>query len=129
MGDGSGSNPLGGLGNLLGSGAQPGGAGGMDLSAATDAVSSLLADPQAMGMIRDLVAEGTPLREALGTTAQRVPAAAPAIQTLLDNPGVLEDISVSMGGFIGGTADGGKPQEVDLSDAGSILGKLFGGDR
>lgn len=127
MGDGSDSNPLGGLGNLLGSGAQPGGAGGMDFSAATDAVSLLLANPEAMGMIRDLVAEGSPLREALGATAQRVPAAAPAIQTLLDNPGVLEDLSASMGGLIGGGADGKAPAEVDLSDAGSILGKLFGG--
>jgi hypothetical protein len=129
MGDERGSNPLGGLEGLLGSGAQPGGAGGMDFSQATDAVSQLLANPDAMAAVKSSIADGSSLREALGVAAQKVPAATGPIDTLLANPGVLEELSASMSGLIGGTPPDGGAAEVDHADAGSILGKLFGGDR
>ncbi len=116
---------------LLGSGAQPGGAGGMDFASAEAAVRQLLGDGDAMAALRGFLDRGDDLQAALGATAQAVPSVAAPIATLLANPGVLQDIMGSLGGLIGGaqrgTADA--PDGVDVADAGALLGKLFGGER
>jgi hypothetical protein len=116
---------------LLGSSAQPGGAGGMDFASAEAAVRRLLDDGDAMAALRGFLDRGDDLTSALGETARAVPSAAEPIATLLANPGVLQDIGGSLGGLIGGaqrgTADA--PAGIDITDAGSLLGKLFGGER
>jgi len=116
---------------LLGSSAQPGGAGGMDFASAESAVRQLLDDGDAMAALRGFLDRGDDLRAALGATADAVPSAAAPIATLLANPGVLQDISGSLGGLIAGAqrGPGDADDGVDLSDAGSLLGKLFGGER
>lgn len=116
---------------LLGSSAQPGGAGGMDFAAAEVAVHQLLDDREAMAALRGFVDRGDDLRSALGATADAVPSAAAPIATLLANPGVLQDIGGSLGGLIAGAQRGAGDESdgMDLADAGTLLGKLFGGER
>ncbi len=130
MADESGPDLLGGLGGLLGSSAQPGGGGGMDFAGATDAVRRLLEDPVAIGALNGFLADGSDLRTALERTAGVVPAAVAPIATLLATPGVLEDLSGSLGGLLGGASSSAAPLEgIDPSDAGSLLGRLLGGER
>jgi hypothetical protein len=116
---------------LVGSSAQPGGAGGMDFTAAEAAVRQLLDDGDAMTALRGFLDRGDDLPSALGETAQAVPAAAAPIATLLANQGVLQDITGSLGGLIAGAqrGTGDAPDGLDVSDAGALLGKLFGGER
>jgi len=116
---------------LLGSGAQPGGAGGMDFASAEVAVRQLLDDGDAMAALRGFLDRGDDLRTALGATADAVPSAAAPIATLLANPGVLQDIAGSLGGLIAGAqrGPGDAGDGPDPADAGAILGKLFGGER
>ena len=116
---------------LLGSSAQPGGAGGMDFASAETAVRRLLDDGDAMAALRGFLDRGDDLTTALGEVARTVPSAAEPVATLLANPGILQDIGGSLAGLMGGaqrgTADA--PAGIDVSDAGALLGKLFGGDR
>jgi hypothetical protein len=115
----------------LGSSDQPGGAGGMDVASAEAAVRQLLDDGDAMAALRGFLDRGDDLPSALGETADAVPSAAAPIATLLAAPGVLEDIAGSLGGLIAGAqrGTGDAPEGLDLSDAGALLGKLFGGER
>lgn len=130
MADESGPDLLGGLDGLLGSSAQPGGAGGLDLAAATDAVRRLLADREAMTALNGFIADGSDLRTALERTAGAVPLATGPIDTLLANPGILEDLGGSLAGLLGGaSSSAASPEGIDLPDAGSMLGRLLGGER
>jgi hypothetical protein len=116
--------------SLLGSGAQPGGAGGLDLADLTGSVQQLLDDPGTMSALRRYLDEGRELRPALEATAETVPAAAPAIQHLLANPGLVDSLGATLGNLIGGgdpTASGeGGPSADSLP---GLLGGLLGGDR
>jgi hypothetical protein len=116
---------------LLGGRSQPGGAGGADVAAAEAAVRRLLDDGDAMAALRGFLDRGDDLPSALGETAQAVPAAAAPIATLLADPGLLQDITGSLGGLIAGAhrGTGDAPEGLDVSDAGALLGKLFGGER
>jgi hypothetical protein len=115
---------------LVGSSAESGGAGGTDFAATEAAVRQLLDDGDAMAALRGFLDNGDDLRSALGETADAVPSAAAPIATLLANPGVLQDITGSLGGLIVGAqrGTGDAPEGLDLADAGSLLGKLFGGE-
>lgn len=116
--------------SLLGSGAQPGGAGGLDLAALTGSVQQLLDDQGAMDVLRRYLDEGRELRPALEATAETMPTAAPAIEQLLANPGLVDSLESTLGNLIGGgspTASGeGGPSAESLR---GLLGGLLGGGR
>jgi hypothetical protein len=116
--------------SLLGSGAQPGGAGGLDLADLTGTVQRLLDDPTAMAALRGYLDEGRDLRPALEATAETVPSAAPAIERLLANPGVVDSLGSALGDLIGGgspTASGEGGPDADALPG--ILGSMLGGSR
>ena len=71
---------------LLGSGAQPGGAGGLDFADLTGSVQQLLDDREAMGALRRYLDEGRGLRPALEATAGTVPTAAPGDRAAAREP-------------------------------------------
>ena len=77
---------------LSGSGARPGGAGGMDFADLVGAVQRIVDDPEAMATLRRYLDEGRDLRPALEATAETVPSAAPSIERLLANPGLVDDL-------------------------------------
>jgi len=123
-----GGDPAGPFGNLLGSGAQPGGAGGLDLAGLTGAVQSLLDDRGAMDVLRRHLDEGMELRAALEATAETVPAAEPAIERLLANPGLVDDLGATLGNLVGGgQAPGSAEGSIDPDALPGILGGLLGG--
>jgi len=115
--------------SLLGSGAQPGGAGGLDLAGLTGSVQQLLDDRATMDVLRGYLDQGKELRPALQATAEAMPAAAPAIEQLLANPGLVDSLGSTLGNLIGGsspTASGeGGPSAESLP---GLLGGLLGGD-
>jgi hypothetical protein len=115
---------------LLGSGAQPGGAGGQDFAALTGAVQRIVDDPEAMAALRRYLDEGRDLRSALEATADTVPEAAPAIERLLANPELVMDLGATLGDLVaGGNAPASGEGGPDPEALPGILGGLLGGDR
>lgn len=118
------------FGSLVGRGAQPGGAGGLDLADLTGAVQRLIDDRGAMDVLRRYLDEGRDLRPALQATAETVPEAAPAIERLLANPGLVNDLDATLGDLIGGghaPASGENGPDPDALPG--LLGGLLGGGR
>ena len=114
---------------LSGSGARPGGAGGMDFADLVGAVQRIVDDPEAMATLRRYLDEGRDLRPALEATANTVPEAAPAIERLLADPGLVDDLGATLGDLVAGghapaSGDGGPG--VDALPG--LLGGLIGGD-
>jgi hypothetical protein len=123
-------DPGGPFSSLIGSGAQPGGAGGLDLADLAGAVQRLADDRGAMDVLRRYLDEGRELRPALEATAETVPEAAPAIERLLANPGLVDDLGATLGDLIGGghaseSGEGGP----DPDALPGLLGGLLGGGR
>ena len=115
---------------LLGSGAQPGGAGGLDFADLTGSIQQLLADSEAMGALRRYLDEGRGLRSALEATAETVPSAGRRSSTCSRTPGssttwARRSVTSIAGGGAPASGEGG-PSPESLP---GILGILLGGAR